>query len=51
MKLSNQLVKLPQLQVTMRNMSMEMTKVRDDLFTSAAGAGSNVPGRLASCRR
>lgn len=27
MKLSNQLIKLPQLQATMRNMSMEMTKV------------------------
>lgn len=27
MKLSNQLVRLPQLQQTMRNMSMEMTKV------------------------
>lgn len=28
MKLSNELVRLPQLQATMRNMSMEMTKVR-----------------------
>lgn len=27
MKLSNQLIRLPQLQETMRNMSMEMTKV------------------------
>jgi division protein CdvB (Snf7/Vps24/ESCRT-III family) len=29
MKLSNQLIKLPQISQTMREMSMEMTKVRD----------------------
>lgn len=33
MKLSNTLIKLPQISQTMREMSMEMTKVRDTSFT------------------
>jgi len=33
MKLSNSLIKLPQISHAMREMSMEMTKVRDFLMT------------------
>lgn len=47
MKLSNQLVKLPQLSQTMQAMSMEMTKVRPTLLR----AHEQAPNSGASTRR
>ena len=39
MKSTNQLVKLPQLSATMREMSMEMMKVRASIFADEGGFG------------
>ena len=40
MKLSNALIKLPQISQTMREMSMEMTKVRTPVVILVCGANS-----------
>lgn len=40
MKLSNALIKLPQISQTMREMSMEMTRVRTPVVSLACGTHS-----------